>query len=184
MTLFRYECVSDNDNMHIQLHQIYFFHSFVRSLACFCLFHIRQCPLQFVVHFIQWFKVNTYTHIYLLTNDALTQKVIFLLCVLFSFDLRKWCLIQTYSMYYVVPVRINTQMRIIVLTNSEGEIFKWDTRHSNSIKEQCERERVIVARSYNQISRSLLLSLPFHCLFRTLSPCHWRHTPHTHTSEM
>ncbi len=80
MTLFRCEWASHNNNMYNQLHQnLFFVHSFAfvsppsRSTA--------STPICTSLHtVIQSQYIYLFIYVYVLTNDALTQKVIFLLC--------------------------------------------------------------------------------------------------------
>jgi hypothetical protein len=175
-TLFRCEWASDNNNMNNQLHQICF--SLIHSLLFLSLllsfsFYIVHSNLYFTSY-----SDSKSIHIYILTNDALTQKVIFLLCPIhLTLVADVW-----FVHFQCSSTCSNIHMRIIV-----NEKKKFKMRHT-LFKFYQDIERVIVARSCNKISRSPLLSLSFHCLFRTLSLFHWRHTPyphtHTHTSEM
>jgi hypothetical protein len=140
MTLFVREWDSDNNNMNDQLDQVCF--SFIHpSLSLFSFF--IHWTLQFVLHFIQLFKVNIY--IYVLTNDALTQKVIVLLCSIhLTFDTYAWFEL---SHEWMVPAWIH--MRIIINETKREEIFA--NRKNN----------------YHSISRSPSLSF-YHIIDNTL----------------
>jgi hypothetical protein len=134
MTLFRCEWASDNNNMNNQLHQICF--SFIHSLLSLSAssLSLSSTPICISLHTVIQSQY-IFIYIYVLTNDALTQKVIFLLCPIhLTFATDVWFVhfrcTSTYS---------NIHMRIIV-NEKKKENLKWDTRHSNSIKNKGGRE--------------------------------------------
>lgn len=154
LNLFVYPSASDNNSMNDQLHQIYF--SFIQTMPlCLCslFFIFFHSPLQFVVHFIQWFKVNTYIHIDKRTTDP---KVVLPLC---SIHL-------TFETVVLVPVRIQSIMNMLVRCcfeekrgeEEEKNVNQFERNQTHAIQNSAPivemRIRIIVLRSTNKISRS------------------------------
>ncbi len=133
---FQWPCLDVNELQIITIWITSFIKFVFRSFTRFCLsssLSPSSTPICISLHTV---IQSQYIYTYICIDKRRADPKGYMPAASYSYDLRNWCLIRTLSMYkylFEYTYEKNCQRK-------KKENLKWDTRHTNSIKKQRERE--------------------------------------------